>query len=243
LRNYKIDLTGQRFGRLVAVSIAGTGEKRLWLCKCDCGNNKAYPTFQLRAGYTTSCGCWRSDKHSLAGRRFGLLIVIKRVSNLRPGCPRWECRCDCGNTKVKSSKTLNSGESTHCGCQAHERRSKPRRGVFGESLRNTVIHSYKNNAKRKGLLFDITVPKLIELITGKCFYCGQEPSKTIVKKKFYGSFTYNGIDRLDSNKGYIPNNVVSCCEACNYMKSNHPVDEFLKIIKRIAINRLEMKDG
>jgi hypothetical protein len=41
-----------------------------------------------------------------------------------------------------------------------------------------------------------------------------------------GSFTYSGIDRIDSSIGYIEGNVVSCCSKCNTAKSDMPFDEF-----------------
>ena len=49
-----IDIKGQRFGKLVAVSYAGN---KKWLCKCDCGNTKLIMGRHLRNGSTKSCGC------------------------------------------------------------------------------------------------------------------------------------------------------------------------------------------
>lgn len=48
------DLTGKRFGRLVALRYA---EKRKWLCQCDCGVQKAISGGALKRGVTRSCGC------------------------------------------------------------------------------------------------------------------------------------------------------------------------------------------
>lgn len=54
----KLDLTGQRFGKLVAIKEAGKLNGYVtWLCKCDCGNEKAMRTNALRSGATRSCGC------------------------------------------------------------------------------------------------------------------------------------------------------------------------------------------
>lgn len=53
-----IDLTGQRFGRLVATERVFTDSQRTtWLCRCDCGNQKTVRTSDLRNGHTQSCGC------------------------------------------------------------------------------------------------------------------------------------------------------------------------------------------
>lgn len=53
------DLTGDRFGRLVA--LRPTAERRgsfvVWECECDCGNIARVPSGQLNQGNTRSCGC------------------------------------------------------------------------------------------------------------------------------------------------------------------------------------------
>ncbi len=55
-----IDLTGQRFGRLSALSREGTTRRGqpLWLCLCNCGNKSIIQANSLRTGNTTSCGCF-----------------------------------------------------------------------------------------------------------------------------------------------------------------------------------------
>ena len=53
-----IDLTGQRFGYLTAMSYAGSnGQKSLWTVKCDCGTQKVLVASELRQGRVRSCGC------------------------------------------------------------------------------------------------------------------------------------------------------------------------------------------
>ena len=60
----KLDLTGQRFGRLVvirkSVERANAGEV-LWECKCDCGEFSVVKSGNLRSGSTKSCGCLRKE--------------------------------------------------------------------------------------------------------------------------------------------------------------------------------------
>jgi len=53
-----IDLTGQRFGRLVVTKrVENKGNHRCWECSCDCGNITIVPVGHLRSGNTRSCGC------------------------------------------------------------------------------------------------------------------------------------------------------------------------------------------
>lgn len=60
------DITGQRYGRLVAVSPAGSGSDKgmRWNCVCDCGMEKIILGKHLwrKTGNVVSCGCWNSEK-------------------------------------------------------------------------------------------------------------------------------------------------------------------------------------
>lgn len=52
------DLTGQRFGKLVALdSPYIKNEQRVWRCMCDCGRETFVLAGNLRKGNTMSCGC------------------------------------------------------------------------------------------------------------------------------------------------------------------------------------------
>jgi hypothetical protein len=53
------------------------------------------------------------------------------------------------------------------------------------------------------------------------------------KGTFSGTFVYNGLDRIDSNLGYVRSNVVPCCAVCNYMKQELSLSEFLDQVAKI----------
>lgn len=58
------DITGQRFGRLVAICLLPKGKNnpnRYWLCQCDCGEISVLPSRVLRYGMTKSCGCLKNE--------------------------------------------------------------------------------------------------------------------------------------------------------------------------------------
>ena len=57
-----VDLTGQRFGRLVVLKRAeNKGERPMWLCECECGNIKTVRGCDLKNGHTQSCGCLHKE--------------------------------------------------------------------------------------------------------------------------------------------------------------------------------------
>lgn len=72
----RVDITGERFGRLVALH--PTSQRRsgkvMWLCQCDCGNTTLATSNSLKTGNTRSCGCLYREtiarrKHGMTGTR------------------------------------------------------------------------------------------------------------------------------------------------------------------------------
>ena len=62
----KIDITGQKFGRLMVLSDTGKKSRghRIWLCRCVCGQLIEVLSDRLRSSHTKSCGCLRKEiKH------------------------------------------------------------------------------------------------------------------------------------------------------------------------------------
>ena len=73
-----IDIEGQRFGMLAAISSAGEG---WWLCRCDCGKRVRVHGHELRRGKRQSCGC---TPRAIAATRT-TLVGLKRVSETKTG--------------------------------------------------------------------------------------------------------------------------------------------------------------
>lgn len=69
----RLNLTNQRFGRLVAIEPAGSNSQgnAMWRCLCDCGNEIVVNSQRLKSGHTKSCGCLGHDiivQRNKAGR-------------------------------------------------------------------------------------------------------------------------------------------------------------------------------
>lgn len=72
-----IDLTGQRFGRLLVVDnapkiIRKSGTVIRWNCKCECGRTTIATTQDLKRGHTLSCGCYQRQKTAEATTKHGM---------------------------------------------------------------------------------------------------------------------------------------------------------------------------
>lgn len=65
------DLTGQIFGRLTALRVAGPSEKsrstRSWWCQCECGAHVAVASQELLRGESKSCGCLKRERDQTFG--------------------------------------------------------------------------------------------------------------------------------------------------------------------------------
>jgi hypothetical protein len=64
-----IDLTGQRFGRLVVSGQDGKTRSGgyAWACVCDCGNRKTVSSSNLRRSLIKSCGCLQAANRLFHG--------------------------------------------------------------------------------------------------------------------------------------------------------------------------------
>lgn len=59
-----IDLTGQKFGRLVVLRKAATSRMTRWVCECECGLEITAVGENLKSGNTRSCGCLKREDMS-----------------------------------------------------------------------------------------------------------------------------------------------------------------------------------
>ncbi len=91
---------------------------------------------------------------------------------------------------------------------------------------------------KKGLTTNLNSEEVLELVKRNCHYCGSKPSsvQNYKQKYFSYSFLYNGLDRIDSKKGYIKGNVLPCCRKCNLAKSDLTYQEFIEHISKIYKN-------
>lgn len=80
------DITGQRFGRLIALKHIGLASNHvaLWKCKCDCGKMIVARECNLHSGKTKSCGCLNvvTCTPKVRQKTFGVLLCLKSTGNM-----------------------------------------------------------------------------------------------------------------------------------------------------------------
>lgn len=122
------DLSGLRSGRLLVLDVSGRSKDGhvLWLCRCDCGNEKAISSNSLtRAVPSQSCGCLNRDRaqikrkadgpwnegksyiiasgeHCYKTRHGWAKAAIKHYGNKCERCGWAEARCDVHHRHAKA---------------------------------------------------------------------------------------------------------------------------------------------
>ena len=177
---------------------------------------------------------------SLVGQTFGVMVVTKFLR--REGRNTyWELQCACGNIDERHTESLMAtrkrGALTSCGCKDGEAKKKQytEEGLL-LTLRDKPYERYKVMASQRKISFKLTKEQVRTLITQNCHYCDTPPNNHYTQA--YSQFpenmiTYQGIDRLDSSKGYVKENVVSCCKECNIAKNDYSPEFFLAHVQNI----------
>jgi hypothetical protein len=170
----------------------------------------------------------------LTGQVFGRLTVqgYSHTDTLPSGQKRamWNAICSCGNKSIISSSNLSVTKS--CGCLKKEGLNKK---PFGVASFNGKYGQYKTGARIRKLPFLLSKEEFLSIVEKPCFYCGAEKTTKMKIKNCNGHFESNGIDRIDSAKGYFLENCVPCCPTCNTMKLDLSPEQFYAHIQKILL--------
>ena len=92
---------------------------------------------------------------------------------------------------------------------------------------------YELDAKKRGLPFELSLEEFDEITKMSCEYCGGYSDEL-------NGIKFNGIDRIDSNKGYTEDNCVPCCIYCNRMKLDYSTEFWFNQMKKILKKHKEI---
>lgn len=174
---------------------------------------------------------------NLLGQKFNRLTVVALIENTSQGL-LWKCECECGKFRNVVTCRLTNGRVKSCGCYRLEKliernKKNPSRSLDpGVAALNNLIYRYERRASIIGLEFILNRDDVYSLIISNCFYCSILPYKDIhTGNNTSTTFKANGIDRVDSDTGYVKYNCVSCCENCNYAKNDMTIYEWCSYVE------------
>ena len=180
------------------------------------------------------------NKINLIGERFGKLLVIEGAGSNNRGLAKWKCKCDCGNFYITTGYYLTQGRKKSCGCQNCRLYGKENPKWNGyEDINGSFWHRIKNGAKIRNLEFNISKKFIWELFLKqdkKCALTGIELKMCNSDKKQRSDLKEQtaSLDRIDSSKGYIENNIQWVHKDINRIKSNMDNNSFIELCKKVA---------
>ena len=92
-----------------------------------------------------------------------------------------------------------------------------------QCIRGTPFTSYQQKSERLGIHFQITREEFERVRSAPCYLCG----------KVCSTIHTNGVDRVDSNRGYTHDNIRPCCGQCNWMKYDFDLESFMVKLEQI----------
>lgn len=168
-----LDITGQRFGKLIALKKAPSRNgNTYWLCQCDCGNQKEIQTGNLTRGATKSCGCSQNPSGKIRKKEKYCLNCGKE---LHKGQYKYcSSLCQQEYQRKEYIKKVNNGEES--GLKKSGNTTK-----ISDSIRTYLFKKYDNKCQKCGW-------GEINPTTGKC------PLEIHHKD---GNRTHNDLDNLE----------------------------------------------
>lgn len=98
---------------------------------------------------------------------------------------------------------------------------------------STAKTVFRNNGYNDG---NITFDQWYDLTQQNCFYCNSTPAQKANRHlndknssayaRKYGTFIYNGVDRINNLEKHNTDNCVPCCMRCNMAKGTMSIKQF-----------------
>lgn len=83
-----------------------------------------------------------------------------------------------------------------------------------------VISDAKRADRKQGLITDLSLDGVQELIEKGCHYCGEGEARI-------------GIDRMDHTQGHTMQNINPCCTRCNFIRRTMPYAAWMLLVPAI----------
>ena len=184
-------------------------------------------------------------KHDLKNLKFGKLLVLNEVEKSLRGHSRWNCKCDCGNICIRTGTSLERSKMSNCGCFRLHGKNSPLWGGSGDIsaswFHNVISRAASGRKSRSGITkqLEITVEDIWNLFlqqNKKCALTGLELTFPVKNTAIENKKSTASLDRIDSSKGYVIDNVQWVHKSINLMKNIYSQEYFIDMCKLVANN-------
>ena len=176
----------------------------------------------------------------MIGEKFGQLKVLQRAADSYEGKTQYYCSCSCGKKTIVRAVDLRLGNTKSCGC-LRERNPKLWKGY--KKISGIYWSNIKRNAAIRKLDFKITIEEAWDLFVSQDENCALSG----VELYFVSDYTRQklkqtaSLDRIDSNKGYVIDNIQWVHKELNMIKNKFDQENLINWCKLIAKHNTEEK--
>lgn len=161
-------------------------------------------------------------------------VKLHQLTFIRPtiGGIKWEAQCDCGKITLARPPDVKRGRHKSCGCYALSGMIRRKHDPLISSAHKIWNCNYSDS--------DIDFDTFFSLSQKDCHYCGGKPATRFNRaeknasqnQRENGWFIYNGLDRIDSKRPHMIDNVVPCCHQCNTDKQDLTLEQFISNVTK-----------
>jgi hypothetical protein len=172
----------------------------------------------------------------LRGKKFGKLTPIEIDPTRTDKSIFWKCKCDCGKMTTVKTIHLTQHRVVSCGCSRKVRGNKHPTWRGCGDISQTYFHNIQNGAISRNLEFAITIEDVWKLFLKQKKKCSLSGIELIPPIGRWDNFTAS-IDRIDSSKGYVKENIQWIHKDINKMKQALTQQHFINLCKQVVNNQ------
>lgn len=174
----------------------------------------------------------RFSNEEMVGKTFCWLTVLEILNETRGKHLLCLCRCKCGKEVKKAVSHVRIGKLKSCGC------SLTNTNFVSEHIIQAFWYGIQDNKHRKSRTLDFTItPEYLDLLwsnqNGRCFFTDLELILPLTSKQYLERDFTASVDRIDSNLGYVFDNVCWAHKEINAMKMAMTNEDFIRICNEV----------
>lgn len=161
----------------------------------------------------------------------------------------WICKCKCGKEVTRREDYLRKGRRGSCGCDNSMKNKKGSLHHFWKGcgeLTGQHFNVIKTVAAKRKLEFSITIEQAWQLFLKqgrKCNLTGLPIEFSGLRQQKAGKPQTASLDRIDSKRGYTPDNIQWVHKDVNHIKGPHSQDLFLELCRLVTVHQQETSNA
>lgn len=191
-----------------------------------------------------------NNRIDMIGKIYNSWLILNHVETVKK-IAFYNAKClKCNTEHIVRGQNVRTGMSRQCvKCGLKSGKAKIARKPRGTKSTQTMSEQRlygirRKSAKKRGHDWNVSYEFFLKSIYSNCHYCNRGPQTTTNPLEHHryspertkvSTIVCNGFDRVDSSKGYLEENIVTCCEQCNRAKLDYTQQEFLDWAKQLAI--------